>query len=481
MSGFVDVFYMIIDANFSEQTFLAPCLEDWIAEDHPARLIRDFVDSLDLAALGFKTRKGPEGAPSYAPELLLRLWLFGYYHQIRSARKMEAMTREMMGAIWLAGMHRPDHNTLWRFWRDNKNAVSALYREIIRMAVQSRQVGFVLHAVDGTVIQAASSKRTAFHKKDIDRSLAKLEEVIASIEQDLARSGSDEDDSPGYELEGKLADAKQRRERLADGLKTLESEGEQRALHPLEKDVKMQRNVGWGWNCQAVADEASGLVVAAEITSLANDHRQLCRMADEAKANTGDQPEITVGDTGYGRSQDELSKAEQAGHNVITGLMPTEKDAFAVSSFRLEKQQDGTEALVCPQGHALRYNSSSVWEYGEGLMRKFQCTAHEQCPVAHLCMANRSAKMISVSPAHEAAVRHKNKVTQAERKELMTRRRQLIERCFGQLKHNMNFRRFSYRGQKAVTAQWHLLWLVENLKVLWKRSGSGALKAPAAA
>jgi len=472
---------MLIDANFSEQTFLAPCLEDWISEDHPARLIRDFVDSLDLAALGFKTRKGPEGAPSYAPELLLRLWLFGYYHQTRSARKMEAMSREMIGAVWLAGRHTPDHNTLWRFWRDNKDAVSALFREIIKVAARANQVGFVLHAVDGTVIQAASSKRTALHKKDIEKSLAKLEEVIVSIEQDLARSGSDQDNSSGYELEGKLANAKQRRELLCNDLQTLESEGEPRALHPLEKDAKMQRNVGWGWNCQAVADETSGLVVAAEVTSLANDHRQLCPMAEEAKANTGDKPEVMVGDTGYGRSHDELSKAEQAGHNVVTGLMPTEKDAFAVSNFRIEKQEDGTETLVCPQGNALRYNSSSVWEYGEGLMRKFQCTAHEQCPVAHLCMARRSAKMISVSPAHEAAVRHKNKVTLDQRKELMIRRRQLIERCFGQLKHNMNFRRFSYRGQKAVAAQWHMLWLVENLKILWKRTGSGALKAPAAA
>lgn len=472
---------MIIDANFSEQSFLPVCLEDWIAQDHPARLIRDFVEGLDMARLGFKMRKSKEGAPSYAPQLLLRLWLMGYFHQVRSARKMEAMTREMIGAIWLAGNHRPDHNTLWRFWRDNMDAISALYREIIRLAVLNKQVGFVLHAVDGTLVQAASSNRTALHKKDIDKALAKLDEVIESMEQQLSESGDDSSAAPsGYELEGELKNARQRREKLSDKLKVLEEENEQRALHPLEKDVKLLNKVGWGWNCQAVADETCGLVVAAEVTSQANDNRQLCPMLEAAKANTGGQPQVTVGDTGYGRSHEELMHAQQAGHNVVVGLMPKEKEPYTTTNFIVQHTDDGTSFVVCPQGQHLPHVGSTAWQFGEGQMRKFRCKVHEQCPAVAQCMANRASRCIHISPAHQAAVDHKTKVTPEQRKKLMTRRRQLVERCFGQLKQNMNFRRFSYRGQKAATAQWHMLWLVENLKTLWKRMTPDALKRPIA-
>ena len=48
------------------------CLEDWIHEDNPVRVIDIFVDELDLGALGFDG-VDPEvtGRPSYHPSILL--------------------------------------------------------------------------------------------------------------------------------------------------------------------------------------------------------------------------------------------------------------------------------------------------------------------------------------------------------------------------------------------------------------------------
>ena len=42
----------------------------------------------------------------------------------------------------------------------------------------------------------------------------------------------------------------------------------------------------------------------------------------------------------------------------------------------------------------------------------------------------------------------------------------MIEPIFGRIKHNENFRRFTVRGTENVTAQWHLISLIYNLRIL---------------
>src|SRR5256885_14614704 len=76
--------------DYGQQFLFPPALEDWVPADHPARFLREFVDQLDLAGLGFVMPAGVEGRPPDGPGLLLKIWLFGYLQRLRATRKVEA-------------------------------------------------------------------------------------------------------------------------------------------------------------------------------------------------------------------------------------------------------------------------------------------------------------------------------------------------------------------------------------------------------
>src|SRR3974377_2053519 len=103
------------------QTLLLPeRLEDYIAAENPVRFQDAFVGTLDLAALGFtKARPADTGRPPYAPADLLKLYLYGYLHRIRSSRLLEAECHRNVEVIWLTGKQAPDHKTIADFRKDH--------------------------------------------------------------------------------------------------------------------------------------------------------------------------------------------------------------------------------------------------------------------------------------------------------------------------------------------------------------------------
>ncbi|MBV8176378.1 MAG: transposase, partial [Verrucomicrobia bacterium] len=133
-------------ADYEQLHLLPPSLEDWVGERHPARFIREFVQSLDLAQIGFKEPNPEEGGECYALELLLTVWLYGYFRKTRSTRRLEQACLEEVGFMWLCGLHRPDHNALWRFRKDNKATVRELFKTTVKVALKLDLVALALQA-----------------------------------------------------------------------------------------------------------------------------------------------------------------------------------------------------------------------------------------------------------------------------------------------------------------------------------------------
>lgn len=193
--------------DYAQRFLLPPSLEDWVPADHPERFVRDFVDSLDLEKVGIKAPAAEAGRPPYAPDLLLKVWLFGYMERIRSTRGLEKACLQVMPFLWLTGNLHPDHNTLWRFFKAHRKALPKLFKQLVKLAAEAELVGFVLHALDGTKLTAASSTDAALHRKGLEEKLKQLDEYIAAYMQEVNTRGLEEEKGKGYAMPAAMADA----------------------------------------------------------------------------------------------------------------------------------------------------------------------------------------------------------------------------------------------------------------------------------
>jgi transposase len=471
-----------LEPDYSTTYLLPPCVEDWVGPDHPARFIREYVDSMELSEMGIVESTSEVGRPSYSGSVLLKLWFYGYFMRQRSTRKLEAVCRDSMGAIWLlGGLPAPDHNTIWRFWKANRKLIEKLFVQSVKVAYKVGLVAMVVHALDGTKILAASSRHSAWHQKDLKKILAKLDTVIEEIARQIEEAQSS--DVGSFKLE--LSDAKERRQAIEQALQELQAHGSPEHLHPLETEAKqMMGNRGrieWAYNCQAVVDDKASIVVAADLSDCPNDDHNLVVMVEQAKANTGDSVDYTLADASYGHSEQELALAEPGGHSVVTSRPKAEEEPYHASKFEFDREK---RTLVCPQGQPLNSNGSEQKLDKDGQPQtffSFCCRNWKSCPMAEQC-CNRTkegklrGRIVSIGPHYEAAMRQRQKVTREVRKELMCRRMATVEPLFGRLKWQEGFTRFSFRGKEKAKAQWEMITLTSNLRVLMKHWKTGELR-----
>ena len=96
-------------ADRHQPSLLPACLEDYVDADNPVRVIDAFVDELVLAELGFeRVQSASTGRPGYDPAMMLKLYVYGYQHQLASSRKLEREAGRNIELMWLTGKLAPN-------------------------------------------------------------------------------------------------------------------------------------------------------------------------------------------------------------------------------------------------------------------------------------------------------------------------------------------------------------------------------------
>jgi transposase len=464
-----------IDADYETQWLFPPSLEDLVPEDHPARFIRAFVDSLDLESLGFQVEPAATGRPGYAPGLLLKICMYSFLNRIRSLREMEKACREHLSLLWLTGGHQPDHNALWRFWRDHREALRAVSQEVVKVAWRSELVGVVLHAVDGTKLRAAGSTTKVVGPEQIERLLRQAEVSFGQMDGELAASAQ-EDLFGGYRLPEELTDRDRLRERIE---RAREADGQSRPRHPGEPEAALMRCEGGrielAYNAQAVVDADSGLVVSHEVTTEASDNHQLVPRLDQVREELGRVADDTVADGGYASGRG-LAEAEAKQFSVTVRLpeevQKRDDHPYGAAHFSYDRQRD---VCICPRGEELSFIRERIKPDRGYAVREYRCGSFRSCPVRELCSKDRQGRRIEIAPHHEALVRQRERQNDPGGRQRLARRKVIVEPVFARAKHLLGYRRLTRWGLDGARTEWALICAVLNLQKLMANWRQGQL------
>jgi len=326
-----------------DQPFLLPpSLQDFVDEGHPAHLINDLVEQLDLTDL--ELRYGNLGQPAYHPRLMVKVILYGFTVGIFSSRKLQRACQENLAFKYLAGMETPAFRTFIGFRQRHREEMKAVFVQTVKLARSLGLARLGAVALDGTKLEANTSKHKAM---SYGRMLEEEKRLKAEIEQllemaDVTDAQEDEEygaETDGYEVGEELARRQQRLRKIREAKAALEAReqgehpgepiGPKKQVSFADHDARCFAKPGDGtryvYNAQAAVDMDSQIIVANQIEDSVSDAQAVEPVLESMEQELGQVPRTLVTDAGYG-NKDTLDSCRKRG---VTPVCATTREGKA--------------------------------------------------------------------------------------------------------------------------------------------------------
>jgi transposase len=471
-----------VEGSDREQVTLFPeCLEDWVDENNPVRVIDVFVEELDLSGLGFSSvNPKATGRPSYHPSVLLKLYVYGYLNRVQSSRRLEREAGRNVEVMWLTGRLAPDHKTIADFRKDNGAAIRKVCARFVELC---RTLGLFAEArvaIDGSKFKAVNNRDRNFTRAKMERRMAQIEESVGRYLHQLDSADRQE---PSAARTTKTTRLREKIARLRQEMKRLEAldarmrETPDQQISLTDPDARSMATSGRGsgvvgYNVQAAVDTKHHLIVAHDVTNVGSDRSQLSRMANQTKDTLVTENLEAIADRGYYNGE-EILACEKAG---ITVTLPKPMTSGNRSKGRFVKADfsymAGEDVYVCPAGERLKYYYTNE---EKGLrLRRYWTNACRTCAIKHRCTTGAQRRITRWEHEHvlEAVQRRLD-----EHPEKMRQRRETVEHPFGTIKARMGATHFLMKTLPRVATEMALHVLAYNLTRIMNILGTGPLMA----
>jgi len=454
-------------ADRAQSTLLPECLDDWVEESNPVRVVDTFVDALELTDLGFAdVEPAVTGRPGYHPSALLKLYIYGYLNRIQSSRRLEREARRNLEVIWLLRRLAPDDKTIADFRRDNGPAIKKVCAKFVELC---RQMGLLTKAsvaIDGSKFKAVNTRDKNFTRGKVERRRRQLEE---SVSRYLAQLDTADLQDPTETIVAKTAQLKDKLTKIASEIQKLDAYEKEMLASPdqqislTDPDSRSMATSGRGsgvvgYNVQTAVDTEHHLIIAHEVTNSGSDRAQLANMGHRAKAVLGVDKLEAVADRGY-YSGEEIKACEDAD---IAVTLPKPLTSGMEANGKFGKGDfvylADVDAYRCPAGDTLIYHSATV-DAGRAI-RRYYTNACKTCSLRPRCTRAKNRVISRWEHEHvmEAAQMRLDADPQA-----MRRRRETVEHPFGTLKMRMGATHFLMKRLPKVATEMALHVLAYNL------------------
>jgi transposase len=471
-----------IEGQDRSQLILLPdCLDDYVGEDNPVRVVDAFIDELDLAVLGF-AGVVPEatGRPSYHPVTLLKIYLYGYLNRVQSSRRLEREAQRNIELMWLTGRLAPDFKTIADFRKDNGAAIRAV---CARFVVLCRELGLFTRAVvaiDGSKFKAVNNRDKNY---TVAKVIGRMEQVDASIARYLRaldradREEGDVAEAKSVRLKEKIAGLRRQMRALKVMEQTVQDAPDQQ-VSLTDPDARSMATSGKGtatvgYNVQIAVDAEHHLIVAHEVTNQGYDRHQLAPMAFKAQQAMGREQITALADRGYFNGDQVLSCEGTGVAPVVPKTLTsgnTKRGLFTGQDFIYDAEKDH---YTCPAGQHLTRGRVRSDRSGD-IDQYRHLTACFTCPLKPRCTAEK-VKRVKRWKHEDVLDIMQGRLDRMP--EAMGVRRQTVEHPFGTLKAWMGATHFLTRTLDKVRTEMSLHVLAYNLKRMITILGVGPLMA----
>lgn len=446
-------------------------LEEMVPKESESRVIDCFCEKLDMKALGFEHATTKEsGRPPFAPEVLLKLFLYGYLNHIASSGRLAKEATRNIEVIWLLNGMTPSKRTVCYFKEHNKESLRKVFKTFNSFYKEIGLFGNQMIALDSVKIKASNSKKKNHNKETVKRTLdkteARIEEYLALLDKADQNEGyNDERELTSEQIQGILKKLKAKKEKF----ETLEQElenSEETQISTTDPDARcMKQGSGKGmdvsYNTQVITEAESKMVVEYETTNNGSDKGHLAKMSKEAKGFLGTDKITLLADTGYHEGKEML----EAEANGVTCLIPKAKPGNQKSEKKYNRENfiyDGSrDVYICPEKHILGPMRKTKDSNKDNAVIYANYHACSNCPHRADC-TNRNHREISRKEFQSRVDALDKRFLKS--KGIYKKRQEIIEHQFGTIKWVWGFDRYYTRGIHSADAENALLFTTYNLR-----------------